>query len=120
MIPVIPKRRFRYRIWWLMGLIGVFAVCIAPVISPFDSVALLGLLIVLGTFMLLALYVILAVVPYYFLIRHLFCPECGERQLFCSRLTLFWPPLLSFHLCRECGARFARWCFGEWRHAKGP
>jgi hypothetical protein len=46
------NRRFRYRLSWLIGLIGAVAIMIAPVISPLDKVALFILLIVVGAFVL--------------------------------------------------------------------
>ncbi len=55
--------RFRYRLWWMMGLIGALAVSFAAIASPLDSVALPVLLIFVGAFFLLALYVLLAVLP---------------------------------------------------------
>lgn len=120
MSTVLQKRRFRYRLWWLMGLIGALAVFSAPVISPLDAVALSVLLIVVGAFFLLAGYVLVAILPYYLLIQRRRCPACGERRLFCSTLVLFRPPLKSFHLCHGCGSRFKRYFAGRWRDAQGP
>jgi len=117
---VIQKRRFRYRLWWLMGLIGALAVFAAAVVSPLDTVAVSTLLVVVGAFFLLALYVLFAVVPYNLLIRRLRCPACSEPRLFCSTMVMFWPPLQSFHLCLGCGSRFKRFFAGRWLDAKGP
>jgi hypothetical protein len=120
MSTVIQKRWFRYRLWWLMGLIATLAILISPIFSPLDTVALSALLILVGTFFLLAGYVMIVALPYYLVIRRRRCPACGERRLFCSTLVLFRPPLTSLHFCHGCGSRYQRCFAGEWRGVQGP
>ena len=105
---VMSVMRVRFKLWWLIALIGGFALLLGVFRSPLDNLALSLFMAPVGLFFLFSLYVLLVVFPYGWVLLLARCPACNRRPLRCSRLSLFRPPLASTHQCEPCGARWVR------------